>query len=75
MSDWERRLEAAEAGAEHLQAAEHEAEERFKAVQAEAKARGDADAALQRLAALGETAWRSGEIVERADGAAAAVVV
>jgi hypothetical protein len=47
MSDWERRLEAAEAGAERLQAAELEAEARFKAVHAEAQARGDGDAALQ----------------------------
>ena len=47
ISDWERRLEAAEAGAERRQAAEHEAEEKFKALQAQAQARGDADAALR----------------------------
>jgi hypothetical protein len=47
MSDWERRLEAAEAGAERLEAVEHEAEQRFKALHADAQARGDGDAALQ----------------------------
>ena len=47
MSDWEQRLEAAETGAERLQAAEHEAEQRFKAVHADAPARGKGDDALQ----------------------------
>jgi hypothetical protein len=35
MSDWEQRLKAAEAGAEKTEAAEHAAEEKFKAVQAQ----------------------------------------
>lgn len=47
MSDWETRLEEAEAGAERRQAAEHEAEERFKSVRDEAQAKGDEDAALK----------------------------
>jgi phosphoribosylformylglycinamidine cyclo-ligase len=38
-------------------------------------ARDDADAALAAFAALGETAWQIGEIVERAPGAAGCVVV
>lgn len=42
MSDWEQRLKAAEAGAERSEAAEHAAEEKFRAVQAQ----GDDAAAL-----------------------------
>ena len=38
-------------------------------------AREHADAAIAQLAAAGETAWRIGEIVERAPGAAQTVVV
>jgi hypothetical protein len=46
MSDWTEKVTAAEAGAERKQAAEHEAEQRFRAVQAQAEAHGNADAAL-----------------------------
>jgi len=47
MSDWAERLTAAEAGAERKEAAEHEAEQKFKTVRAQAQAQGDADKALQ----------------------------
>ena len=47
MSDWEQRVEAAEAGAERIEAAEHEAERRFRSLQADALAQGNAEAALQ----------------------------
>ena len=47
MINWAEQLQAAEAGAERSQAIEHEAEGRFKAVHAQADARGDAQAALE----------------------------
>jgi hypothetical protein len=47
MSDWEQRLEAAEAGAQQREAAEQQAEERFKALEADARERGDVEAALR----------------------------
>jgi hypothetical protein len=40
MSDWNEQVKAAEAGADALQAAEHAAEESFKAVQADAREKG-----------------------------------
>src|SRR4051812_11711423 len=47
MSSWEERLKEAEAGAERSEAAEQEAEKRFKALQGNAQAQGRADEALQ----------------------------
>lgn len=47
MSDWEEKLKAAEAGADRMQATEEAAEERFRAVHANAEAQGKAHEALQ----------------------------
>lgn len=47
MSDWAEQIAAAEARAEDKQAAEHAAESRFDAVHEAAKARGEAEQALQ----------------------------
>ena len=45
MSDWEVKLKAAEEGADRLEAEEQAAEERFKAVRAAARDKGDGDEA------------------------------
>jgi len=47
MGDWEQELKAAEDGAQRTQAIEEKAEEHFKAVRAQADARGDSQAALE----------------------------
>lgn len=47
MSDWTEELAAAEAQAEHFEAAESHAEEKFHIVRAEAEQSGEAERALQ----------------------------